>query len=102
MDMKTRKIGRSGPSVLRFKARLFRSSNKGKVGGSSTLLLDVPEVVSMKAHSSGMTTVEGTINGHPFRTTLEPNTSAGHWLPVNKGHAPRRRCRRGRHGSIAY
>jgi len=31
-----------------------------------------------------MITIEGTINGHPFRATLEPNMSAGHWLPVNK------------------
>ena len=70
--------------MLRFEARLFRSPNTTKVGGSATLLLDMPDVVSKKARSSGMITVEGTINGHPFRATLEPNTSAGHCLPVNK------------------
>jgi hypothetical protein len=79
--MKKRKLGKSGPSVFRFKARLFRSPNKI---GSATLLLDVPDVVSEKARSSGMTTIEGTINGHPFRAGLEPNTSGGHSLPVNK------------------
>jgi len=31
-----------------------------------------------------MTKVEGTMNGHPFRAPLEPNTSGGHWLRVNK------------------
>jgi hypothetical protein len=31
-----------------------------------------------------MTKVEGTINGHPFRAALEPNTSGSHWLHVNK------------------
>ena len=82
--MKERKAGRDGPSVLRFKARLFRHPKAVKSDGSPTLLLDVPDVVSKRARSSGMTTVEGTINGHPFRATLEPNTSAGHWLPVNK------------------
>ena len=82
--MKKRKAGKDGPSVLRFKARLFRHPNTAKPGGSATLLLKVPAVVSKKARSSGMTTVEGTINGHPFRATLEPKASAGHWLPVNK------------------
>ncbi|MGE5208596.1 MAG: YdeI/OmpD-associated family protein [Alphaproteobacteria bacterium] len=72
------------PLVLEFKARLFRHPNAAKAGGSGTLLLDVPDVVSKKAHSSGMTTVEGTINGHPFRGALEPSIAGGHWLPVNK------------------
>jgi hypothetical protein len=82
--MKKRKPGGSDPSVLRFTARLFRHRKTAKAGGSSTLLLDVPAVVSKKANSNGMTTVEGTINGHPFRATLELSTSGSHWLPVNK------------------
>jgi hypothetical protein len=84
MGMKKRKVVESGPSVLRFKARLFRHPKTAKAGGSATVLLDVPEVVGKKARSSGMATVEGTINGHPFRATLEPNTSGGHSLHVNK------------------
>jgi Bacteriocin-protection, YdeI or OmpD-Associated/Domain of unknown function (DUF1905) len=82
--MKKRKPGDSDPSVLRFKARPFRHPQTAKARGSANLLLDVPEVVSKKARSSGMITIEGTINGHPFRATLEPNTSGGHWLPINK------------------
>jgi hypothetical protein len=31
-----------------------------------------------------MTTVEGTINGCPFRATLEPDGQKSHWLKVNK------------------
>ena len=31
-----------------------------------------------------MIKVEGTINGHPFRAALEPNTSESHWLRVTK------------------
>jgi hypothetical protein len=81
--MKKRKPGKDGPSVLRFKARLFRHPKTAKAG-TATLLLDVPDVVGKKARLTGMTTVEGTINGHPFRATLELNTSRGYWLPVNK------------------
>ena len=82
--MKKPKPEKNDPSVFRFKARLFRNPKTAKAGSSATLLLDVPDVVSKKVRSSGMTTVEGTINGHPFRATLEPNTSEGHWLHVNK------------------
>jgi Bacteriocin-protection, YdeI or OmpD-Associated/Domain of unknown function (DUF1905) len=46
----------AGPSVLRFKARLFRHPG----------------------------TAEGTMNGHPFRAALEPSASGGHSLRVNK------------------
>jgi Bacteriocin-protection, YdeI or OmpD-Associated/Domain of unknown function (DUF1905) len=80
--MKNRKRGKTRPSVLRFKAPLFRNSKSAK-SDSSIMLVDLPAVVSKKVRSSGMTTVEGTINGHPFRATLKPNTSEGHWLPVN-------------------
>ena len=31
-----------------------------------------------------MTTVEGTINGFPFRATLEPDGQKSHWLRVNR------------------
>jgi|SRR5216110_1745202 len=82
--MKNRKLGKNDPSVFRFKARLFRHPKTAKASSPGTLLLDVPDVVSKKARSSGMTSIEGTINGHPFRATLEPNTSEGHWLHVNK------------------
>ena len=82
--MKERKSGKDVPSVIRFEARLFRHPKTAKASGPAILLLDVPDAVSKKARSSGMTTVEGTVNGHPFRATLEPNTPEGHWLPVNK------------------
>jgi hypothetical protein len=31
-----------------------------------------------------MTTVEGTINGFPFRATLKPDGQKSHWLKVNR------------------
>ncbi len=49
--------------------------------GSGTLL-DVPQDVSKELRD--MPTVEGTINGHPFRAALERNPSGGRWLKVNK------------------
>lgn len=69
-----------GPSVFRFKARLFWNPKTVKTG--SWALLIVPKVVSKKLH--GMTKVEGTMNGHPFRAALEPTMSGGCWLRVNK------------------
>jgi hypothetical protein len=68
-----------GPEVLRFNARLIRDSRVAKTG--SWGFIDVPKVVTNKLR--GMTKVEGTINGHPFRAALEPNTSGGHTLCVN-------------------
>lgn len=32
----------------------------------------------------GRTTVEGAINGHPFRATLEPDGQLGHWLKIGR------------------
>ena len=71
---------KDGPSVFRFKARLLRHPKTTK--HDSWTLLNVPKVVSKKLH--GMARVEGTMNGHPFRAALEPNTSGGQWLRVNK------------------
>jgi Bacteriocin-protection, YdeI or OmpD-Associated/Domain of unknown function (DUF1905) len=31
-----------------------------------------------------MTSVEGVINGHPFRATLEPDGQRSHWLKIDK------------------
>lgn len=69
-----------GPSVFRFKARLFRHPETTKP--DSRTLLNVPKAVSKKLH--GMTKVEGTMNGHPLRAALESNRSGGQWLHVNK------------------
>jgi Bacteriocin-protection, YdeI or OmpD-Associated/Domain of unknown function (DUF1905) len=70
----------SGPPVIRFKARLEQHSRAANNGSSS--LLNVPKLVGKKL--SGMTLVEGTINGHPFRAALERGTSGSRTLRVNK------------------
>lgn len=68
-----------GPSVLRFKVRIVRDPTAAK---ASWTRLNVPKAVSEQLR--GMAKVEGTMNGHPFRAPLEPNTPGGYWLRVNK------------------
>jgi hypothetical protein len=67
----------SGPSVVRFKARIVQSPKR-----DSATFLDVPKAAGAKLR--GMTRVEGIINGHPFRARLEPNASQGYSVPVNQ------------------
>src|ERR1700736_5841963 len=67
---------------IRFKAKLLRPAEPQK--GSSWTFLILPKDASAKLPTRGMTTVEGIINGHPFRATLEPNGQKSHWLKVNK------------------
>src|SRR6185436_17140454 len=51
--------------------------------GSWTFLI-LPKDASAKLPSRSMTAVEGTINGFPFRATLEPDGQKSHWLKVNR------------------
>lgn len=76
------KTADDGPPVLRFEAQLFQHTKTAKTDFQT--LLEVPEWVSKQFPSHVSTKVEGTINGHPFRAALEPNTSGSHWLRVNK------------------
>src|SRR6266568_2548913 len=69
-------------SKIRFRAKLFRPAATAKVG--SWTFLTLPKDASAKLPSRGMTTVEGTINGFPFRATLEPDGQRSHWLRVNR------------------
>src|SRR5205814_3087150 len=69
-------------SKIRFKAKLFRPAASAKTG--SWTFLTLPKDASAKLPWRGMTTVEGTINGFPFRATLEPDGQKSHWLKVNR------------------
>jgi len=69
-------------SNIRFKAKLLRPAEAPK--GSSWSFLILPKNASAKLPTRGMTTVEGLINGHPFRATLEPDGQRSHWLKVNE------------------
>ncbi len=69
-------------SNIRFKAKLLRPAEPPK--GSPWTFLILPKDASAKLPTRGMTTVEGIINGHPFRATLEPDGQKSHWLKVNR------------------
>src|SRR5216684_7312124 len=79
--MKPAKLQETKPTI-RFRARLFRPKATEKIGSWS--LLTLPKHASAKLPSRGMTMVEGTINGFPFRAALEPCGKGSHGLRVNK------------------
>jgi hypothetical protein len=82
-DQRIRKFGDSKTaSKIRFTATLFRPKATGKA--VSWTFLTLPKEVSRKLPSRGQTTVEGTLNGVPFRVTLEPDGHGGHWLKVDR------------------
>ncbi len=68
-------------SKLRFSAKLLRPAAPAKASWTFLLL---PKDASAKLPSRGMTAVEGTINGIPFRATLQPDGQKGHWLKVDR------------------
>src|ERR1039457_998340 len=69
-------------STIRFNTRLFRPEATEKIG--SWTLLTLPKNASARLPSRGMTMVEATIKGFPFRAALEPNGKGSHGLRVNK------------------
>jgi hypothetical protein len=69
-------------STIRFSAKLFRPEAADKTG--SWTLLTLPKDASAKLPSRGVTIVEGTINGFPFRAALEPDGKGSHCLRVNE------------------
>ncbi|MEK1906709.1 MAG: YdeI/OmpD-associated family protein [Pseudomonas sp.] len=64
----------------RFEAKLLRPKTLG--GDASWAFVVLPREVSEKLPRRGRTTVEGTLNGHPFQATLEPDGQLSHWLQV--------------------
>jgi hypothetical protein len=69
-------------SKIRFEAKLLRPADAGKGGAWNFLVL--PKSASAKLPTRSATTVEGTLNGHAFRATLEPDGRKSHWLKVNR------------------
>ncbi len=61
-------------STIRFQATL-------RAIGSQTILR-LPQAASSKLPSRGLSLVEGTLNGHPFQTAVEPDGEGGHWFMV--------------------
>src|SRR6202795_3307381 len=69
-------------STIRFRGKLFRPKAAGEI--RSWTLLTLPKNASANLPSLGMTMVEGTINGFPFRAALEPNGKGSHSLRVDQ------------------
>ena len=69
-------------SKIRFSAKLFQPAAAAKA--DSWTFLTLPKNASAKLPSRGMTTVEGTINGFPFRATLQPDGKRSHWLKIDR------------------
>src|SRR4026207_1424821 len=76
MKMKSKTASR-----IRFRTKLFRPAT---AEGGPWTFLPLPKDASAMLPSRGMTTVEGTINGFPFRATLEPDGQKSHWLKVDR------------------
>ena len=76
-----RLAGSKAASTIRFSAALFRPAGADK--GASWTFLTLPKAASAKLSSRGQVTVEGTLNGFPFRATLDPDGQGGHWLKVD-------------------
>jgi len=66
----------------RFDVTLHRPAKPGN--DSSWTFVVLPKDASEKLPRRGRTTVEGTINGHRFQATLEPDGQLSHWLQVSK------------------
>ncbi len=66
----------------KFKAKVIRPTKSG--GGSPYAFVLVPKNASEKLPRRGRTTIEGTLNGLNFKTTLEPDGKLSHWLPIEK------------------
>ena len=81
-------------SKIRFKAKLCRPADSGKIRSWGFLVL--PKNASAKLPSRGMTAIEGTLNGFPFQATLEPDGQKSHWLKVDRKLSEAAGCRGGR------
>lgn len=68
--------------AIGFKARLVKpAAPAGRVAWSFLVL---PAAASARLPTRGSTTVEGHLNGQPFRAVLEPDGQKSHWLKVDR------------------
>ena len=63
---------------MKFQTELLKPKSK-----ADWAFLLVSKKISSKLPRRGRTTVEGTLNGHPFTATLEPDGQKSHWMKVD-------------------
>jgi hypothetical protein len=68
-------MGKPAAPAIRFDATLYKID--------TSTLLRLPEKASKSLPSRGQVAIAGTFNDHPFRTVLEPDGSAGHWMKID-------------------
>lgn len=71
--------------VSSFSVELQKPEKSGS--GSPWAFLVLPKEASEVLPRRGRTSVEGTINGHVFQATLEPDGQLSHWLKVDEALA---------------
>lgn len=69
------------PATIRFEATLLGPENPK---GATWSFLVLPADASAKLPTRSMTTVDGTLDGHRFQATLEPDGQGSHWLKVGR------------------
>ncbi len=74
-------MAHSDPEIP-FQAVLLRPAKSD--GDPSWAFVVLPKDASETLPRRGRTTVEGTINGHAFQATLEPDGQLSHWLKVSE------------------
>lgn len=70
------------PTKARFEAILHQPAQPGD--DASWCFVRVPKSASDTLPRRGRTTVDGTVNGAPFRETLEADGQLSHWLRVTQ------------------
>jgi len=71
----------SRATAIRCTTRLLRPATPKTATWTFVVL---PQAASAKLPSRSMTTVDGTLDGHVFRSTLEPDGAGSHWFKVDK------------------
>ncbi|MFZ5635903.1 MAG: YdeI/OmpD-associated family protein [Pseudomonadota bacterium] len=71
-----------GDAGSRFRSKLFRPVVPGD--DASWAFVVLPQEASATLPRRGRTTVEGTLDGHGFRATLEPDGRLSHWLRIER------------------
>jgi hypothetical protein len=76
-------MSKSGNSST-FKTELLCPAPAAAGSAAPSAFVVLPKSASDTLPRRGRTTVDGTLNGHEFRVTLEPDGQLSHWLPVDQ------------------